>query len=200
MKAVTITSTTLLLILIPALIFMNNQAYYHANIGGKDILGTEKAKSLGTNVIQFLNGEKPLTNNFTKEEKSHMEDVKKIQDWMKALLALSLAGIIISYSLEKDKPEFLANVRKGTIITGTFIALLALFAILSFNTTFIYFHELFFPQGNWQFPANSTLITLFPEEFFIKITTTIITATLLLSIILYIKTKIIQRIIIKEQQ
>jgi uncharacterized membrane protein len=36
---------------------------------------------------------------------------------------------------------------------------------LNFNRTFVFFHEVFFPQGNWQFSEASLLITTYPGHF-----------------------------------
>jgi uncharacterized membrane protein len=45
--------------------------------------------------------------------------------------------------------------------------LLAAITALAFGPLFTFFHHVFFPQGNWQFPWNAYLILIFPEPFWI---------------------------------
>jgi uncharacterized membrane protein len=35
----------------------------------------------------------------------------------------------------------------------------------AFDALFTLFHEVFFPQGNWEFPPNSNMIRLYPYAF-----------------------------------
>jgi integral membrane protein (TIGR01906 family) len=42
---------------------------------------------------------------------------------------------------------------------------LGVFAVTSFDWFFTTFHQIFFPQGNWEFPAGDHMITLFPGGF-----------------------------------
>ena len=35
----------------------------------------------------------------------------------------------------------------------------------AFDTLFTLFHEVFFPQGNWEFPVDSNMIRLYPYAF-----------------------------------
>lgn len=47
------------------------------------------------------------------------------------------------------------------VIVSTCLAL----ALLWWETFFIQFHTILFPDGNWSFPDTSTLIQLFPDRF-----------------------------------
>lgn len=58
----------------------------------------------------------------------------------------------------------------GTCILGASLMLalligLAVWAVLDFNSLFIWMHTMLFSQGNWSFPSDSLLIQLFPESF-----------------------------------
>lgn len=44
---------------------------------------------------------------------------------------------------------------------------LGIWAIVDFNSLFTFMHLALFPQGNWTFPADSLLIRLFPEAFWL---------------------------------
>ena len=42
---------------------------------------------------------------------------------------------------------------------------IGVFAIVAWESAFTLFHQLLFPPGTWSFPANSTMIRLYPPEF-----------------------------------
>ena len=42
---------------------------------------------------------------------------------------------------------------------------LGLFAVVAWDSAFTLFHEVFFPPGTWAFPADSTMIQLYPADF-----------------------------------
>ena len=54
----------------------------------------------------------------------------------------------------------------GGLGTLAFIIFLAVLALIDFDWFWTQFHYIVFPNGNWAFPAGSTLIGLFPEAFF----------------------------------
>ena len=61
----------------------------------------------------------------------------------------------------------------GTVLLGAGVAVIAVFAVLGvwaaidFEGLFAVFHSLFFAQGSWVFNADSLLITMYPEPFWI---------------------------------
>jgi len=74
---------------------------------------------------------------------------------------------IVGY-FRKDKVILIKLLKHGGLATSIFIAFILLSLIFAFNSVFTLFHLLFFPQGNWQFAADSLLIRTFPVEFFVK--------------------------------
>ena len=52
----------------------------------------------------------------------------------------------------------------GVIVVVVFVGL-GVWAAIDFNGFFTRFHELFFSQGNWEFPYDSLLICSLPTEF-----------------------------------
>jgi uncharacterized membrane protein len=42
---------------------------------------------------------------------------------------------------------------------------IGLFAALAWDSAFTLFHELLFPPGTWSFPPDSTMIILYPPDF-----------------------------------
>ena len=56
-------------------------------------------------------------------------------------------------------------VGRGGIWLIVAMVVLGVFAFVAFDAAFTLFHEIFFPGGNWAFPADSNLIRLYPEPF-----------------------------------
>ncbi len=54
----------------------------------------------------------------------------------------------------------------GGIAALVIVLLLACASFFDFGSFWTAFHRVLFPQGDWMFPADSALITLFPEAFF----------------------------------
>jgi len=73
----------------------------------------------------------------------------------------------------------------GGGLTVTVICFLGIFVVTSFNSFFITFHEMFFPEGNWQFLPGDHMITLFPDGFWSNTTTLVGTVTLVLGILVW---------------
>ncbi|RJQ17095.1 DUF1461 domain-containing protein [Candidatus Woesearchaeota archaeon] len=113
---------------------------------------------------------------FTENEISHMYDVKTtLMVWLWIFyfaVLLFLFFTFFFFFMHKRKKllkEFFLLYAKILLRAGLYmliflIILLVLF--LNFNFAFNLFHKLFF-VSNWQFPADSLLITLFPESFFV---------------------------------
>ena len=111
--------------------------------------------------------------NLNSDELSHMSDVKSLINGLRAsyfILLIVYTTLIISILLiSKNIIEILENLLyKGGIFANLIFIILILTTLLSFTTSFETFHQIFFPQGNWMFPANSYLIQIFPESFFVE--------------------------------
>jgi integral membrane protein (TIGR01906 family) len=111
------------------------------------------------------NGE-PL---FTDDEVAHMADVK-ILLWYAMIIGvgLLLLTLLMALLLRSWRPGGLARgVFAGAWATIGLMIAVAVLAIVDWQLFFTEFHNLFFPQGNWSFPSDSTLIRLYPEQFWI---------------------------------
>lgn len=130
--------------------------------------------------LNYLQDQKELNLNYTVLEFSHLDDVKKVMVWADYFFYLSglvLGGIVLYFC--KDRFKLKKLFLWGGIITTAVMGTILLFAIISFKSSFTVFHQIFFPQGNWQFPAGSLLIQTFPLEFFVKTSLLIFILTLL---------------------
>lgn len=102
---------------------------------------------------------------FTKDEVSHLLDVNRVYSPVSMIVNLLavVSWSILLLSVYK-KADFHEPLRVASKILALFVGVLFL-CLTSFGLFFEQFHRLLFPQGNWAFPADSLLITLFPETF-----------------------------------
>jgi len=142
------------------------------------------------NTIAYLQGKEELTVKYVPLELSHLQDVQKVMKYANYLFyaLLLLAAWCIIYT-KRDKEQLQRLLKYGGISTVAVIGLFFLGLLLSFNTIFAAFHQIFFPQGNWQFPADSVLIQTFPLEFFVTISLSIFGLSLGLGMGMFILSK-----------
>lgn len=120
-------------------------------------------------VLYFLQENTEMKENFTALEISHLQDVQKVMRSVNYLfyLILTLAiilGIFLYRQALLSKALFYSS-----IVSLSLFALIFIFYFFGFSSLFTVFHQVFFPQGNWQFSADSLLINTFPFEFFTKL-------------------------------
>lgn len=127
---------------------------------------------------------------FLASEVEHMTDVKRVM--LIALTAgalLFIAALCASRSLRTRAP---GAIRKS-LFTGSWLTLgilvaLLVIGLLGWEPLFTAFHQLFFPQGNWQFRMSDTLIRLYPPQFWVDAALAIAILTLLFSLVLMMLT------------
>jgi len=145
--------------LFSALVLIFNPLFY-AEIGAD----SETAKELTTQFVDYLRSPSfaaAQIPRLTEKENSHLLDVKKIIFGLQILLLLMLLMLVVLHN---------HVMLKVLLYSGIAIFLLPLLLyILPFDALFLQFHYTFFPQGNWQFDAaTTTLVNIYPEEFFMK--------------------------------
>ncbi len=120
--------------------------------------------------IAFLQEKEELKLNYTAEEKSHLQDVQKVMKNIDLLFyfLLLMLTLIFTYT-RKDRQQLRKLFLSGGVAAVILLLLLLVVIFVNFNYSFTIFHNIFFPQGNWLFSADSLLIKTFPPEFFVKI-------------------------------
>lgn len=102
---------------------------------------------------------------YTADEAGHLRDVRLV---LYAFLTVALASVLlVGWALVRRGQEpamWRALARGGAILAVGLVAIGAV-AALAFTTAFELFHRLLFPGGNWEFPATSSLIRLYPYGF-----------------------------------
>jgi len=113
----------------------------------------------------------PKIPHFEENENSHMMYVKRIFICLKIILIVSFIACLsfIEFLTKKRIIKKIARLTWKYIIAIIFIFVsFLLFLILTFDTSFITFHYLFFEGKQIFFPVNSYMIEIFPEKFFLQ--------------------------------
>ena len=171
---------------IPSLIALHPIVYYSEAKKTNAENKLENANEYYKNVHDFLVLQKTLSKDFTENETSHMKDVRGIFNAIRILAIIFLAILIIQQvKTKKHKKrkykELTENIKKASLKSTIILLAIILLSFLNFSAAFDAFHIIFFPQGNWVFPMDSLLITLFPETFFMNIAKKIIITTIIIS-------------------
>ncbi|WP_181255871.1 TIGR01906 family membrane protein [Nesterenkonia sandarakina] len=132
-------------------------------------------------------GGEPL---FTDGEVSHMVDVKFVVLWAMLIgLILLVITLILALLLRAWRPGGVARgLFAGAWVTLGIIIAVAVLAIIDWQLFFAEFHRIFFADGTWTFPTDSTLIQLYPEQFWIDAGIAVVALAVLFAVILLIAT------------
>ncbi|MDD3776543.1 MAG: DUF1461 domain-containing protein [Actinomycetota bacterium] len=157
----------------------NNYMQLYRQNGVTSRLNLNDLEYITQNLIEFFQNRAKIevydpqgeTGPFTLDEISHLEDVRILINWLLFAFYLSLALFIITIILLLHKPWVIFARSIGIILlSGACLILILLALLLLFSQNFVVlfenFHQVFFPQGNYIFPEDSLLITLFPLGFF----------------------------------
>lgn len=126
----------------------------------------EQEQGIIENMLQYFLGGSLQVEWFSEKEVLHLEDVRTLVQMSLFLMILFLLASIVGTwheSRAQIRREIFVGGVLGILVTG----LLGL-TLANFSPSFIAFHEIFFRNDYWLLPADSTLIQLFPESFFIK--------------------------------
>ena len=69
------------------------------------------------------------------------------------------------------------------VVVALFVAL-GLFALISFNAFFTWFHRLFFVEGSWLFPVKDSLIQFYPLPFWMDASAALVVLTIFEALLL----------------
>ena len=107
---------------------------------------------------------------FDQRAVSHLLDVRSaLRAGRLATGAAALAlAVWIGIGAARKRWDALARgIEAGGWVTLVFVLAAGLFMALGFDRAFEQFHGLLFEEGTWIFPADSLLIQLFPEPFWV---------------------------------
>jgi len=136
------------------------------------------------NVFRFLAGKEQLSARFAELEVSHLEDVARVMKYVNYVFYFLLLAVTLSITYYRKDKKFLAKLFEyGGKVTILSMLIISGLSALFFEKAFTLFHALFFPQGNWQFAADSKIIQTFPFDFFMSISRNIFLLSLFLGIV-----------------
>jgi integral membrane protein (TIGR01906 family) len=181
-------SLLFLILLFPFLkfsLFLTATQSFRDPLTSQTHLEKRTARRLNQNVVRFIQGKEALDEAFTRMERSHMEDVKRLFTQANTLLSLSMSFLLGSLFILPWWKGAGATLYRCMIWSGgTVLVLGAVFLVLiflDFQKCFIFFHEVLFPQGNWSFSPHSLLIQLYPKPFFMAMSQVLFLAIMSLS-------------------
>jgi integral membrane protein (TIGR01906 family) len=143
----------------------------------------------------FKHGPKNRLNasQLTSGELSHMEDVRRLISvsgmWAYLFIFIDLLLIFVIAFGIRQPYSLVRMTAKALIFCGLIsiaAVMLILFSFLFFRSSFIGFHYIFFPQGNWSFDATSVIIRLFPQQFFLDLGLRIVLRAFIVSVLLFL--------------
>lgn len=137
-----------------------------------EYLNVTQLTELTKQTLNFLLNKDQLPNIFANAETDHMADVALLvkQGFYTLVIVFFILILLFIFFKFLGSPEvFYKLFRNGAIFSMVLLFVLALLVLIDFTVNFIYFHNIFFPQGNFIFPENSLLIQIFPERFFKEI-------------------------------
>lgn len=102
---------------------------------------------------------------YTADEAAHLRDARAV---LYVFVALALAALVLIVAallhLSRDARRWQAVARGGAgLVVGTVV--IGVVGFLAFDAAFELFHRVLFPGGNWEFPADSNMIRLYPYAF-----------------------------------
>ena len=122
-------------------------------------------------VLDYFQGKGTVPDIFDAREKEHLTDVKQV---ISLLRWVSLVLLIVFLALITKADTSKVFIRGFWIL----VVLALLSGFIPFDTVFEKFHQTFFSDGSYLFPADSMLIIMYPVGFFQAFFSYIISMTL----------------------
>ncbi len=99
-------------------------------------------------------------------ERAHMADVRRLLLAFGAVVALAFVALVTVLVPDRRQPLAWRGVSRGATVLAVVIAVAGAWVLISFDTAFVAFHLVTFPQGDFAFdPLTQRLVQLFPERF-----------------------------------
>ncbi len=156
-------------VLCVALLLLLTPLWTHLAIdasGGWQVTGTRaSADALSDRLVGELFTGPGTFSDLAPDEAAHMRDVRVVLYGFLALSALSVAFVGVVLVRASGNAANWDAMARGGLALAILLVVLGIFAALAFDAVFELFHRIFFPGGNWAFPPTSTLIRLYPTNF-----------------------------------
>jgi integral membrane protein (TIGR01906 family) len=109
---------------------------------------------------------------FSSAEYAHMADVRNVFIGARivAIVAALVAALLLIRAARRGRRAAVVLARDAAIAAGIGTMVIAVAAAVAFDPLFLLFHEIFFPQGNFLFPADSNLLAMYPDPYWYRLT------------------------------
>jgi integral membrane protein (TIGR01906 family) len=140
-------------------------------------------------LLRYLALRAPLPDDgfYSAVELAHMTDVQTLFQavYAAALASSCILAIALIFLARRDRNHALAAVRTGSIADLVLVTVLGTAVLtVGFDRVFVTFHELVFTNSFWLLPEDSSLIRLFPENYFMSYFVIALAASVLLAVFL----------------
>jgi hypothetical protein len=102
---------------------------------------------------------------YTPDEAAHLRDARLVFYLFVALAIVSLVFIVRALAHGPNDARRWRSVARGGAGLAIGAVVVGVVGYLAFEPLFELFHRVFFPGGNWEFPADSNMIRLYPYAF-----------------------------------
>lgn len=102
---------------------------------------------------------------FTVAEAAHLRDARAV---LYVFVALAVASLVFVLAALVHRPQDARRwraVARGGAGLAVGAVVVGVVGFLAFDAALELFHRVFFPGGNWEFPADSNMIRLYPYAF-----------------------------------
>ncbi len=127
---------------------------------------------------------------FTEPEIVHMQDVRDLvgtllafQLWAAVAVAVAALALSVHPTTRTIVPR---GLRYGVLASVPVAAVVGLFMLVTWDSFFTRFHEVFFEGDTWRFPVTDTLIRLYPDEFWMGVAAWIAGLTVVLAALFWV--------------
>lgn len=104
-------------------------------------------------------------------EASHLRDAQLLARLLIGAVALSVVGLVWGVARATDRSWLWQAMRRGALGAAVALVGVGAFFAVAFEPAFTLFHEVFFPQGNWEFdPLQARMVQLYNEAFWNEVT------------------------------
>ncbi|MCX8178558.1 MAG: DUF1461 domain-containing protein [Candidatus Aenigmarchaeota archaeon] len=117
-------------------------------------------------VLRYVKGEYVDVSFLSENEIAHLNDVKIMLFFSNLFLKIAFMFLIFLAIFKWHLTLDAAKIGSFMMIGFSFFTLI--YSLFFFDNFFTNFHKIFFPNGNWSFDPSSTLIQLFPLDFWYK--------------------------------
>jgi len=185
-KALTAITSTLFVICIPMLLLTtdlrfaaNDIRLYEYGFNKYEVsaatgLDNEELRSVADQMVAYFNSDEEFfdIDLFNQRELAHLKDVKGLIQLAYRLQLASLSYIVvyvlINFVLRRGAfwQDLARRLILGSGATTALLAVLGLWAVIDFDSLFLFFHLVSFSNELWQLSPGDTMLLMFPQGFF----------------------------------